>query len=139
MEEWRRVTTFWPPDQLPPLLTPLRSHARSGDEFRIFVGPGWFDLVHECHVAASSAFPGYELLAVKQKYARLAFQAGPRPWVGRDSWPTEELSALDALIEPLEERSEEICERCGGRGCERDTRPILLTLCDSCEDAVPPA
>jgi len=90
-------------------LIPLVSHARDRERLLIHVGPGWFDLVHECHATASSAFPDYELLAVKQKFARLAFQVGPRPWAGKGSWTSQEVNALDGLIEPLQERSEEIC------------------------------
>jgi hypothetical protein len=69
MEEWRRVTTFWPPTR-PPRLTALIPHARRGMRLQVFVGRGWFDLVHECHTAASSASPDNELLAVKQKSAK---------------------------------------------------------------------
>jgi hypothetical protein len=83
-----------------------------------------------------SQFPEYELLAVKQKFARLEFQAFPRPWAGRGSWTPDEASALDDLIEPLQARSEEVCERCGAEGQLRESRPILLTLCDACDDAV---
>ena len=136
MEEWRSATTFWPPDQIPPRLTQLTSHTRGGEVLLLHVGPGWFDLVHECHSAVSSVFPEYELLAVKQKMARLAFQAGPRPWAAPGSWTSAELSSLNGLVEPFQERSEEICERCGRRGRERDSRPILLTLCDACEAEV---
>lgn len=136
MEEWRQATTFWPPDQTPPALTPLVPHARGGDSLLFLVGPGWFDLVRQCHEAASAEFPDYELLAVKQKFARLAFQAFPRPWAGEGSWTDDEARALDGLIEPMQERSEETCERCGRPGRERDSRPILLTLCDTCEAEV---
>jgi hypothetical protein len=56
--------------------------------------------------------------------------------VAPGNWTSEELSSLDGLVEPFQERSEEICERCGSPGRERDSRPILLTLCDACEAEV---
>jgi hypothetical protein len=100
-------------------------------------------MITACQCSASDQSHGgvalgcsYELLAVKQKFARLAFQAGPRPWAGPGSWASEELRALKSLVEPFQQRSEETCERCGRPGRERDSRPILLTLCDACEAEV---
>lgn len=138
LDEWRRVTTFWPPEKVPSGLEPLVRHAR-GQNIGIYIGPGWFDLARACHDAASSEFPDYELLAVKQKYARLEFQVFPRTWTPGGSWTSDEARRLDDLIEPLQERSESICERCGQPGHERDSRPIMLTLCDCCEADVPRA
>lgn len=113
MDEWRRATTFWPPEQVPPGLDPLVQHAR-GQSIDFNIGPGWFELALACHDAASSEFPDYELLAVKQEYARLAFQAFPRPWTpAGDAWSSEEGRRLDELIEPLRDRSKAVCERCG--------------------------
>lgn len=48
----------------------------------------------------------------------------------------EEARRLDELVEPLQERSEVVCERCGQPGHERDSRPIHLTLCDTCDAEV---
>lgn len=65
---------------------------------------------------------------------RLAFQAFPRPPVpGCRTWTTEEAMTLDRLIEPIQAASEQVCERCGGNGALRDTRPILVVLCDACD------
>ncbi|NEB69473.1 hypothetical protein G3I39_20815, partial [Streptomyces fulvissimus] len=42
---------------------------------RFAIGPGWRRLVLDCHRRIAAEFPAYELLAVKQKYGRLSFQA----------------------------------------------------------------
>ena len=76
------------------------------------------------------------IAAIKQKYGRLAFQAFPRPWLGPDTWTADELGLLDELIEPLQERSEDVCERCGAPGQMRESRPVILTLCDRCDAEV---
>lgn len=59
MEEWRRATTFWPPERVPEQLEPLVRHA-AHPPLRIDVGPGWFDLVVTCHQRLVAVFPGYD-------------------------------------------------------------------------------
>jgi hypothetical protein len=133
MSEWRAATTFWPPDETPPGLESLLSHFRRASA-GFYVGPGWFELVGQCHARLVAAFPDYELLAVKQKDGCLAFQAFPRPWVqGQRTWTMEEAFAVDRIIAPFETESERICERCGVLGYLRETRPILVVLCDRFE------
>ncbi|MGW2562502.1 hypothetical protein ACWCXB_25265 [Streptomyces sp. NPDC001514] len=84
-------------------------------------------------------FPDYELLAVKQKWAVLAFQAHPRPWKkpGGD-WTVAESARLGELVQRFRRLSATVCERCGEAGGLRDSRPIELTLCDACDSAVGP-
>jgi hypothetical protein len=123
----------WP---YPAELEPLRRHFRNPPE-DLFLGPGWWDLVLRCHDSVVSEFPEYELLAVKQKWAQLAFQAFPRPWKPGGDWTRDESRRLDDLIGPFVEVSRRTCERCGDPGLLRETRFIELTLCDGCEAAVP--
>ena len=62
------------------LIARLRPHAHRFTLRAADVGEGWRPLVEECHERLQSAFPDYELLAVKQKYGALDYQAFPRPW-----------------------------------------------------------
>ncbi|MFC8078508.1 hypothetical protein ACFUN8_23560 [Streptomyces sp. NPDC057307] len=101
------------------------------------VGPGWRELVLACHQAVVVEFPEYELLAVKQKWASLAFQAFPRPWERGGNWTDVEYERFHALIEVFARRSEAVCERCGADGSRRESRRIELVLCDPCESRVP--
>ncbi|MFC8828723.1 hypothetical protein ACFT9I_25635 [Streptomyces sp. NPDC057137] len=101
------------------------------------VGPGWRDLVLACHRAVVAEFPEYELLAVKQKWASLAFQAFPRAWERGGNWTDGECERFHALIEVFARRSETVCERCGADGSRRESRWIELVLCDPCESRVP--
>ncbi len=118
-------------------LAPLRRHFRvRPGEFA--VGPGWYRLVRRCHDAVVAEFPDYELLAVKQKYAVLAFQAFPRPWRPGGDWTTDESERLDDLVQSYQDASAEVCERCGDSGTLRTQRPIWLTLCAGCDLVVRP-
>ncbi|MBL3670954.1 hypothetical protein JL475_34410 [Streptomyces sp. M2CJ-2] len=118
-------------------LEPLGRHLRD-PSFEFDVGPGWRALVLRCHEAVVAAFPEYELLAVKQKWAALAFQAFPRPWKRGGNWTSDEAVRLNALVAEFTAASKHICERCGNAGTLRETRPIELTLCDACESCVGP-
>lgn len=102
------------------------------------IGPGWRRLVLGCHRRMAAEFPAYELLAVKQKYGRLSFQAFPRPWrPGERSWTSEEHARLHEILDATTARSESLCERCSAAARLRRTRRLWLTLCDACEVAVP--
>lgn len=116
---------------------PYRGHFRD-PAWHVDVGPGWHPLVLRCHEAVVAEFPEYELLAVKQKWAVLAFQAFPRPWKPGGNWTHDEADRLDALVDAFTALIARVCERCGGAGALRETRPVELTLCDDCEDAVGP-
>ncbi|MFE1442358.1 hypothetical protein [Streptomyces sp. NPDC058739] len=115
---------------------PVRQHLRDPSH-DLDVGPGWRQLVVECHEAVVAEFPEYELLAVKQKWATLAFQAFPRPWKPGGNWTTAEYSRLHAVTGAFADRSEAICERCGAEGSLRENRPVHRVLCDRCEPLVP--
>ena len=118
------------------LLQHLRRHARSED-LDLFVSDGWLPLVADCHEAMTARFPDYELLAVKEKYGQLAFQAFPRPWVpGGTAWTPEEHEACDDITDAYRERSAEVCERCGQPGTLRVSRAHMLTLCDEHDTSV---
>ncbi|MFE7385537.1 hypothetical protein ACFU9F_34840 [Streptomyces zhihengii] len=82
-------------------------------------------------------FPEYELLAVKQKWGMLAFQAFPRPWKPGGDWTSAEYARLGTLADAFADRSETVCERCGDGGLLRESRRIHLVLCDRCETQVP--
>jgi hypothetical protein len=69
------------PVNSPDLLAALRPHGHRADFEVVFVGAGWRDLVLECHRRIEAVFPDYELLAVKEKFGQLEFQAFPRPWI----------------------------------------------------------
>ncbi|MEU7375218.1 hypothetical protein [Streptomyces albidoflavus] len=114
----------------------LRPRLRTaGQQFAI--GPGWRRLVLDCHHRISAEFPSYELLAVKQKYGRLSFQAFPRPWrPGERSWTPDEHARLHDLLDATTARSESLCERCAAPARLRRTRRLWLTLCDACEATV---
>lgn len=116
----------------------LRRHLRD-PTYDFDVGPGWRWLVLECHQAVVAEFPDYELLAVKQKYASLAFQAFPRPWKPGGDWTDAEYERLHALSDAFAERSERVCERCGAEGSPRESGRIHLVLCDRCQALVPEA
>jgi len=116
-------------------LEPVRQHFRE-PSYEFDVGPGWRSLVLRCHEAVVAEFPEYELLAVKQKWAGLAFQAFPRAWKEGGNWTTEELDRLEDLVDEFMVASAHVCERCGNAGSLRETRLIELTLCDACESVV---
>ncbi|MDX3214618.1 hypothetical protein PV318_03530 [Streptomyces sp. ME02-6991-2B] len=118
-------------------LEPLRRHFRYPSS-GFNVGPGWRRIVLRCHEAVVAEFPEYELVAVKQKWAALAFQAFPRPWKPGGNWTHAEADRFDALVDEFTAASEHVCERCGKAGTLRETRPIELTLCDVCESVVGP-
>jgi hypothetical protein len=118
------------------VLEPVRRHLRD-PSYDFDVGPGWRQLVLECHRAVVAEFPEYELLAVKQKWGSLSFQAFPRPWKPGGNWTDAEHSRLHAVTDAFADRSEGICERCGADGSLRESRRILLVLCDRCETLVP--
>lgn len=82
-------------------------------------------------------FPDYELRAVKQKWGSLSFQASPRPWRPGGDWTHVEYNRLDGVKDAFSDRSRRVCERCGADGSLRESRPILLVLCDPCETLVP--
>jgi hypothetical protein len=96
------------------------------------VGDGWLPLVRACHEAVVAEFPDYELLAVKQKYAGIEFQAFPRPWTGPDAraWTREEDRRLEDIVGEFRERSTSVREECGGPGEERWIDGYALIRCD---------
>ncbi|MGW6011437.1 hypothetical protein [Streptomyces sp. NPDC055210] len=118
------------------VLAPLRRHV-SDPSYQFDVGTGWRRLVLECHQAVVAEFPEYEILAVKQKWAVLSFQARPRTRRRGGSWTDAEDERLQTLIDAFTDRSEAICERCGAHGSLRESRRIDLVLCDQCEPLVP--
>jgi hypothetical protein len=111
------------------LVATLRVHARS-DDLLPHVGDGWLPLVRACHAAVVAEFPDYELLAVKQKYAELEFQAFPRP--GRSTWTREEDERLEDITERFRAESLDTCEECGRAGEFRWLDGHALILCDEC-------
>jgi hypothetical protein len=127
------------PVNSPDLLAALRPHGHRADFEVVFVGAGWRDLVLECHRRIEAVFPDYELLAVKEKFGQLEFQAFPRPRIKAtpNLWTSEELSALHAITDDVRERSSAVCERCGDRGVLREERGHILTLCNSCDELTP--
>lgn len=118
------------------VLEPIRQHLRD-PSYHFEVGPGWRQLVLECHRAVVAEFPDYELLAVKQKWGALAFQAFPRLWMPGGNWTEAERARLHAVTDAFADRSEDICERCGADGSLRESRRVHLVLCDRCETIVP--
>lgn len=115
----------------------LRSHARHPDGFQVYAGRGWIGLVRECHNELELAFPNYELLAVKEKYGELAFQAFPRAsQPGGAAWTIDESHAVDRITDEFRELSTQVCEECGRPGQLRETRSWELTLCDSCDQRI---
>lgn len=120
------------------LINRLRPHGRDGEFEVAWVGEGWRSLVAECHERLSAAFPEYELLAIKQKYGVLAYQAFPRKWVqGERQWSDEEAAELHAITDEFRVRSETVCEWCGAAARHRPSRTIELTLCDDCDGRFP--
>jgi len=117
-------------------LEPLRSHVRD-PSYEFDVGPGWRQLVHECHQAGVAEFPHYELLAAKQKWGSLSFQAFPRPWKPGGNWTNAESARLNEITAAFAGRSKRICERCGAAASQRESRELVLVLCDGCETVVP--
>ena len=112
-------------------LAALIRHFRSPD-YRLDIGPGWHSIVRRCHDEVSAAFPDYELLAVKQKYGVLAFQAFPRPWRPGGNWTDDEDARLNDIIERYVAESARTCENCGRPGRMHTSRAIHQTLCEAC-------
>jgi hypothetical protein len=120
------------------LIDRLRPHARRFTLETAQVGEGWRPLVEECHERLLAAFPDYELLAVKQKYGALEFQAFPRRWApGHEQWTAQETADLEAITSEIRDRSEHVCEWCGAPGNPRESRKLELTLCDPCNERFP--
>jgi hypothetical protein len=116
------------------LVGTLRTHARSKD-LEVRVGDGWLPLVRACHEAVAAEFPNYELLAVKQKYGELAFQARPLAARGPESWTDDERQRLHDIVEHFREASASVCEECGRLGDMRYIDGYELVLCDECFSA----
>ncbi|WP_351233959.1 hypothetical protein [Streptomyces sp. NPDC002133] len=110
----------------------VRRHFRD-PSYRFAVGPGWLPLVLRCPEAVVAEFPDYELLAVKQKWATLAFQARPRRRTSGGDWTPAESTRLGELVERFRRLSARVCERCGAAGTLRERRPVERTLCDRCD------
>ena len=91
------------------LIDRLRPHARRFTFETADVGEGWRPLVEECHERLLAAFPDYELLAVKQKYGALEFQAFPH-WraPGQERWTAQEYADLEAITSEIRDRSEHV-------------------------------
>lgn len=120
------------------VLEPLRRHLRNPSA-EFWIGPGWYQLALRCHEAVAEEFPDYELLAVKQKWAALAFQANPHPWTPNGTaWTRAESTRLHAVTGEFDRISRTVCESCGRPGTLRGMRRLRLTLCDACERTVPP-
>jgi hypothetical protein len=123
------------PNAPPDVVAALRTHARVKD-LVLYVGDGWLPLVSDCHKAVMTAFPNYELLAVKQRFGELAFQACPVPWRGPDTWTEDERRRLDDIVEQFREQSRSVCEECGRGGEDRSIHGYELVLCDECYSAL---
>lgn len=120
------------------LINRLRPHGRDLNFEVAWVGEGWRPLVEECHERLAAAFPDYELLAIKQKYGLLEYQAFPRRWAeGQRRWTAQEHADLEAITSEFRDRSEHICEWCGVAGELREWRRLDLTLCDTCDQRFP--
>ncbi len=130
------------PANSPDLIGRLREHAGGRDFEVAWVGEGWRLLVEDCHGALTAKFPDYELLAIKQKFGLLEYQAFPRPWVKDvERWTVEEMGTLQEITDDVRRRSETICEWCGSPATLREERQMILTLCEACNArfADPPA
>jgi hypothetical protein len=120
------------------LINRLRPHGRDGDFEVAWVGEGWRTLVEACHDRLLTAFPEYELLAIKQKYGELSYQAFPRRRVeGRTQWSREEAAELDKITAEFETLSQTVCEWCAAAAQLREWRTTELTLCDDCDARFP--
>jgi hypothetical protein len=127
------------PANSPDLIERLRPHGRDRDFEVAWVGEGWRSLVDECHAQIVAVFPDYELLNVKQNYGVLVYQAFPRRWAdGQQLWTAQEQRVLGSITSEIQNRSEHVCEWCGGAGRLREWRSLeLLTLCDPCDHRFP--
>jgi hypothetical protein len=136
----RKNARMWvlDPANSPDLVAALKERSRGKDYEVVWVGEGWRGLVDECHKALVADFPEYELLAVKQKFGVLAYQAFPRPWVeGERGWTQDEAASVNTITEMAQSKSQSVCEWCGAEGWLRDNRSVWLTLCNACEDRFP--
>jgi hypothetical protein len=122
----------------PDLIAQLRPHGRDRDFEVAWVGEGWRPLVEACHLQIMTRFPSYELIAIKQKWGVLSYQAVPRRRNEGSGEGTEiELSELDEITGEYQRRSETICEWCGAPARLRDCRTYELTLCIACDARFP--
>jgi hypothetical protein len=117
------------------LIAQLRPHGRTRDFEVAWVGEGWRSIVESCHAELVEAFPEYELLNIKQKWGVLAYQAFPRRWSAETrTWTEGELTTLHHITDRWTDRSQVVCEWCGGPGSLREWRTkLVLTLCDACD------
>lgn len=115
------------------LLGLLRPHARSPD-LTIDAGRGWWPIIEACHRQLEARLPRYELLAVKQKYGVLAFQAFASPWTPGIHWTEADVRALDAIVEDARVHSARTCEVCGAAGQLHQVGSWLMTRCGRCLD-----
>lgn len=85
------------------------------------VGDGWTPILAELHLKLLAKEPEYRVAQVKEKFGALRV------------YLTQYRPDLEDLIEEAGEKSEKICERCGGPGSLRQLIWIK-TLCQDCLD-----
>ncbi|MDQ2761285.1 MAG: hypothetical protein M3Y17_12885 [Actinomycetota bacterium] len=85
---------------------------------------GWVPLIDRLHEQLVILDPDYKLGQVKEKFGVLKFYASFEPDVAREA---------QRLIDKVERRTHQVCERCGASGRLRHTPPRRVdTFCEDC-------
>lgn len=102
---------------------------RSWNEFHIFTGNGWFNIILELVKNLENIAKEWDdnieevprILQIKEKFGMLRCYIKPTTDV------------MYKLIDKAELDSSIVCESCGNSGKKRSYRGWIYTLCDECE------
>ncbi len=94
------------------------------------VGPGWFDLIKELSIKLEELIVKYKKDISKEDYPR-AIQVKEKFGTLR-FYMTTETEEMSKLIEEAEEKSENICEKCGKPGHLINDRGWYKVRCKQC-------
>jgi len=93
----------------------------------IAVDEGWIGLVNELFDELVKTGVPFRIVQIKEKFGGLRFYyEDDRMLDPEKAWE------IDRLVNLYEQKSQDICERCGNPGSLRTINRWLVTLCDDC-------
>jgi hypothetical protein len=95
------------------------------ERLHLEVGPGWKDLVTECHEKLLKIDKNYKPVQVKEKFGGLRFYFDSS--FGHKSM---QANAMNKIVFEYEQKSYKICETCGAPGEPRRNYGWIKTACD---------